>query len=322
VNRLFALAVLLLAVLVAPRAYAQDDARTHFNEGMKLLGKGDYDGACAAFEKSEKAGKPTMATSYQLGRCNEGRDKFGLAHEHYLRAAQLGDESGDPERATIARQRAQEVGAKAPKLIIVVTAERRADRMRIELDGEALDEEDWGKPLPVAERPHRLVVSAPGKKSATMQLPAPDTGKSVRVEVPKLSPGSGSTAVEAPAPSTQPGPRPAPAPPPPGAIPPPMGPGYELERRSPGLFGLGITFVCVGGVGILVGGIWAGGSATFDGEPHPGSIVTLVGGVALLGTGIPLIVIYGKKVPPEQPTAAVTVEPLIGAGSGGVRVTF
>jgi hypothetical protein len=320
VNRLVALAILVCAALATSGARAQkNDAQTHFNEGMKLFAKGDYDGACAAFEKSEKVGKPTMASSFQLGRCNEGREKYGLAFEYYERAARLGDQSGDPERATIARQRAQDAGAKAPKLVFHVAAERRVDRMRIELDGEAVDDEDWGKPIPVAERPHRVVVTAPGKKSATLQLPAPETGKTTKVDIPKLSPGSGS-AEPTPPPTAKPG-APAPATGPRPALPPGYGQPIEMERRNTGLFATGIVFICLGGLGIVVGGIWTAGTALVDEVAIP-AVVTLIGGVALLGTGIPLVVIFGKKVPPSEPAAGVRVEPILGPTSGGLRVTF
>lgn len=327
-NRILALALLFLAVLAAPAARA-DEARNQFNEGMRLLAKGDYQGSCTAFEKSEAAGKPTMATRYQLGRCNEGREKYGKAYVAYQSAAALADKGGDPERATIARQRAQEVASKAPKIALVVPADRDVDGMRIRLDGEPVGREDWGRALPVAEGAHRVVVEAPKRTSATIQLNAPEGGEVAKIEIPKLAPAG--TSPE-PAPSATPSPAPGAAPQGPNSYydrtaAPPMG-GPEMKRKNNGLFWTGVALVIAGGVTGIIGAIRVGIDAGSDVPPGPDGIGMVVVGGVFLSVGIPFMAVFGRKVPaePEQPEAkekaGPTVEPLIAPTGGGLRVRF
>lgn len=275
-------------------ARADEERRAHFQLGMELLAKSDYEGACAAFEKAEAKG-PAIGSSYQLGRCNEGRGKYGLAYESYKRAAMLADSAGDGERASIARDRAAEMEPKAPKLLIVVPPDRAASGMTVRIDGKVVA--DWSSAAPIGEGSHRIEISAQGRSSASLAVEVRMQAEVVRVTVPELAPLA--TA----------------APPPPEEEP-------EERRRNPALFWTGIGLTIGGGCALIAGlGILGNAEATGDPTYSPGGIALLVSSAALLGVGIPFTIVYGRKQPVEA-ASAVIVEPRIGAGSASLSVTF
>ena len=285
-------AIVLSALTWTAMARADEERRAHFQLGMELLAKSDYEGACAAFEKAEANG-PAIGSSYQLGRCNEGRGKYGLAYESYTRAATLADSAGDGERASIARERAAEMAPRAPKLLIVVPPDRAAAGMTVRIDGKAVV--DWSSAAPIGEGSHRIEIAAQGRSSVAVAVEVRMQAEVVRVTVPELPPLASA------------------APPPPDEEP-------EERRRNPALFWTGVGLTIGGGCALIAGlGILGNAEATADPTYSPAGIVLLVSSAALLGVGIPFTIVYGRKEPAE---AAVIIEPRIGPGSASLSVTF
>jgi hypothetical protein len=286
-------AIVLLSLTWTAMSRADEERRAHFQLGMELLAKSDYEGACAAFEKAEAKG-PAIGSSYQLGRCNEGRGKYGLAYESYKRAAMLADSAGDGERASIARDRAAEMEPKAPKLLIVVPPDRAANGMTVRIDGKAVA--DWSGAAPIGEGSHRIEIGAQGRSSVAVAVEVRMQAEVVRVTVPELPP----LASAAPPPDEEP----------------------EERRRNPALFWTGVGLTIGGGCALIAGlGILGNAEATADPTYSPAGIVLLVSSAALLGVGIPFTIVYGRKQPAE-PASAVIIEPRIGAGSASLSVTF
>lgn len=304
------MALVLAMVTVAPAAFGQS-AQDHFNEGMKRLAKSDWNGACAAFEKSEQP-EPTMATRYQLGRCNEERGHFGTAYLMYQSAADIADKQGDTKRRDVARQRVAELEPKATKLVILVPPDRQVDGMSIKRDGTVVPKGEWNKAAVVSNGFHDVQVSAPGRKNVTMRVEAKDTGSVSKITVPALEAdaGGGSNgAAPAPAPTTAPTSSSTSVPPAYGTTP-TADAGPAMERKNPAMFW--------SGMGLIIGGALAGaagaglyGLAAQNGDPGqgtalpvpPGSIASWTIAVALIATGIPLMVIGGRKVPAGAPAA-------------------
>jgi hypothetical protein len=310
-------ALVALMMWVSP-ASAQVAGEGDFNEGMRLLSKGDYDGACAAFERSEVNG-PTMASRYQLGRCNEERSHFGSAYLAYLKSAELAEKKGDTKRAAVARQRARELEDRAPKLVFVVPPANLVQGLTIKRNGASVPNSDWGKAIVIEEGQHNIQIGAPGRKTVSMQIDAQGPGRPAMVTVPTLEAGNDPTE-----PVVVPKPTPAASPKPKGAQPPPLQP-YQGEqpkpgdRKSPALFWTGVGLVTSGGLAAVLGGIAWG----LDGlpEPPPGAIVSFVGAGVFLAVGIPFMAVGGRRNGPEA-ALAPRLEPVVMPTGAGLKLTF
>jgi hypothetical protein len=320
------LALCILVGLLSLAAVAHgNDRKASFQEGMKLLATGDYDGACAAFEKSEVPA-PTVSTQYQLGRCNESRGRFGSAHRFFLSAAGLAEEAGDAGRAKTARQRAREVEPKAGKMAIIVSQDRQIAGLTITCDGVQIAQKDWGKAMPIDSGKHTIELSAPGMESKTIEAESTGPGKPTLVEAPALvatGSGGGATAPTATGTAT------APPPPPPGAGEP------EMVRKSAGGFWTGVALTAVGGLNILGGvGLWVQDETA---DAPVGPIALLIAGGAILGVGLPLMFVFGKRVPagpdgePVEEASgetrpategAVYLQPMVTPTGAGLRLLF
>src|SRR5438094_8661227 len=88
----------LSAASVAPRTAFADETKQHFDRGLQLMAEKKFDAACDEFAASD-ATAPTMATKFQLGRCNEARQRWATARYEFLECARLATEAGDLKRA-------------------------------------------------------------------------------------------------------------------------------------------------------------------------------------------------------------------------------
>jgi hypothetical protein len=323
---LLVLATLLTAQLASVPAQAQDPMRKHFNEGMKRLAKGDFDGACRYFEASENKG-PRVASSYQLGKCNEGRNRFGSAYVAYVRAAKLADKEGDTKRGKVARDRAKEIEPKVARYALVVASP--VDGMRIRVDGRTVPREEWNSARAGDDGSHTVEVSAPGHNPSVFEMHT-KVGETAKVAIPALKKGKDTTSSSdtteggagGDAAASGSG----------GAVPPPIKEGDGMKRKSTALFFTGMGLLIAGGIAGIAGGLTYAIDAAESGDdaPEARSIALWVFAVAGIGVGIPFMVVYGKKVPdepePGEPTkpaeTGVIIEPLVSPTGGGLRVRF
>ena len=85
--------------------------------------------------------------------------------------------------------------------------------------------------------------------------------------------------------------------------------------------------LAVGGLGALVGGLWWGVAGELGGEVAAPAAVTILG-VGLIGGGIAMIVIGGKKVPADptdgsaEPPAVASPVPEVAIGLGSVQAKW
>ncbi len=266
------------------------EAEGKFDIGMDRMERGDYEGACRAFAKSD-ALEPAVASKYQLGRCRLAQKRYASARTAFADAAKLASDSGDAKRAGVARERVAEMELKAPRFLVTVPAQHRVAGLAIRRNDEALPPAWWGKVHFIDPGLYTLEASAPGYKTWSYRIDARSAGVVVQVAVPPLT----STSTTA------------------GAVPPAGG---RLERRNNALFwtGLGLT---IGGPVFLAAGIL--GTASEEIETESGVGVAVLG-TAMLGAGIPFMIIFGKKVPTNRST--VRFEPLLSPTGAGLRVRF
>jgi len=325
---LLVLATLLTAQLASVPAQAQDAMRKHFNEGMKRLAKGDFDGACRYFEASENKG-PRVASSYQLGKCNEGRNRFGSAYVAYVRAAKLAEKEGETKRAKVARDRAKEIEPKVARYALVVSSP--VEGMRIRVDGRTVPKEEWNSARAGDDGSHTVEVSAPGHNPKVFEMHT-KVGETAKIAIPALEKGKDTTSTsDATEGGAVAGGGDAAAGASGSAVPPPIREGDGMKRKSTALFFTGMGLLIAGGIAGIAGGLlYAVDSVEGEDEPQARSIGLWVFAVAGIGVGIPFMVVFGKKVPdepeagePAQPAeTGIIIEPLVSPTGGGLRVRF
>jgi hypothetical protein len=321
-------------LLAAPGAGAQpvdaatkSAARSVAEDALKLYDKGDFAGA---FEKANRANElvhaPTMALL--TGRCLEKLGRWVEASEKYLEAANA---SLEPN-ASAAQKSAQTEATKARAALLprIPAVELALDAptadAQVTLDGKVVPPAMVGIKRPIDPGKHNVAVARAGA-SATQDFTLKEAD-SVRL-VLKAPPGNPGNAGR----PANPGgsyytPPPAGGPPPmmyaPGSAPPPA-----MKRRSTGLFVTGVIFIPVGSIVTLAGTFLLVANA--EGGGNVGAPATLGVGLAMLGGGIVMTVVGGKKVPVTQaslldprhspPSPKASITPLLGPMSG-LRVQF
>jgi hypothetical protein len=109
----------------------------------------------------------------------------------------------------------------------------------------------------------------------------------------------------------------------------------EMKRRSTGLMAGGIVVTSLGALTALAGGIVYAGATKYelvdcgipdvscataerrdDSAQQTAGMITMIGGIAMIGAGIPMIIIGAKKVP------VTTAQVQVGPRSVGLRGTF
>lgn len=89
----------------------------------------------------------------------------------------------------------------------------------------------------------------------------------------------------------------------------------EPPRRSIGMMVTGIVLTSVGAVAALTGAAIAGDAENCEGEAcrrfgaHGYGVGLGVGGLAVIGAGIPLLVVGAQRVDPDEPAIALTIRP-------------
>lgn len=327
-SRSFALFAAVVSLLLAMSRGARADtaaAQALFADAKKLMGAGKYAEACPKLEESQRLA-PGIGTQFNLASCYESLGKTASAWSLYLEVAGASKAANQLDREKVARQAAAALEPKLSRLTITVSKSAPPD-IEVKRDGAAVGKAQWGTAIPVDPGEHKIAATAPGTKPWESTITVEKQGTKT-VEVPALEAGAGPVAgapgAGAPAayyPTTAPPPNNRP----------------KMKRRSGGMMAGGIIALSVGALATLGGGFGAvvcagsnsvgnavggtGGAA--DGCSTGAALGVMVGGLVLVGGGITLIAIGGKKVPVED-TAKSTLVPTVGIGPGSasLRWTF
>ncbi len=262
-----------------------------FAEGMALFDKGQYAQACERFQRSLDARRGT-GTLYQLGRCHSQLGRYASAQAFFEQAAAQARAAGQSDREQVATSRARELDAKVSKLVIEVPAASRVAGLVIERDQKTVATGSWGRAVPLDAGTYKITARVDGGKSWQRTVVLSAAGE-VRVTIPNLR---------------QPGPP----------------DGLRLERRSPALFWTGIGLTGAGGIALAIGAVGYSictESHCRDDEQN-GYIASAVIGLALAGGGVPLFLVFGRKVPAEPKPAAAKLEASLGPTSATLRLRF
>jgi tetratricopeptide (TPR) repeat protein len=189
----------LLAVLLARPALADSAAAAAaeglFREGRELMEKGELDKACAKLAESQRL-DPSSGTLLNLATCHEKQNKLASAWSEFLSSASLARSQNRPERVAEAQRRAADLEPKVSYLTVVLA--EKVPGTTVKIDDVELEASALGSRIPVDSGERVVVVSAPGRQSATMKITIGAEHDSQTLNVPKLAPSA-----KAPAPAPQ-----------------------------------------------------------------------------------------------------------------------
>ena len=183
--------VALVGALACP-AWAQvGDAEAAFRRGRALMSAGKVDQACQQFALSLSL-DPQHGTRYNLALCHEAQGKTATA---WAEMKQLATEDTNPGRRAEAARRAEALGKKTSKLVIVAPA--RADGLVVRRDGIDVTAQ-VGKPEPIDPGTYKLEATATGRTAVTWDVEVVGEGKTIRVEIPGETQSAGAYPRELP----------------------------------------------------------------------------------------------------------------------------
>jgi hypothetical protein len=328
-------ALALLAPSGVARAEERDPAAAQalFDEGKKLIAAGKYSEACAKLAESQRL-DPGMGTQFHLADCQEKSGKVASAWANFLEVASQARAAGQGDRERAALKRAGQLESRLPKLRIDVPEANRAPGLEIRRDGALVGSAQWGTPLPVDPGEHELVATAPGKRTLSQKVRV-EIGKTNALVLPALEAEPASANQAAPAQAfvaaeAAAGPEPA------SSAPSDSSPSHDSGAESTGTNPLIFGLAGLGVVGLGVGTVFGlMASSTYDdskAECRPddpnlcsqtgvglrddaraqGNIATVafvVGGAALAGAGIWLLVDSGSSEKSTALAAGVRTTP-------------
>ena len=162
-------------------------AQALFDEGRQMMTEGRPADACPRFEESQRLDSG-LGTQYHLADCYESLGKLASAHTLFLEVAAQAEALGQKRREQLARQRAEAVQPRLPKLSIEVPPASVAQMLLIERDGSPVGRAQWGLAVPVDPGMHRVRASAPGYVSWEAQVDVSNDPAVRRLSVPPLQP--------------------------------------------------------------------------------------------------------------------------------------
>jgi hypothetical protein len=311
---------------LAQNAPDQAEARTLFDDGVRLFKAGDFPAACSKLEASYHlfAG---IGTRGKLAECYEKVGRTASAWAMYREVAALAGKAGDATRESVARDRAAALEPKLAHLTVVVPPPADIPGLVVKRGGETVERGAVGTPVPVDAGTLHFEIGATGRVTKTADLPVSD-GQSVTFTVPELD--------EAPVPP------PAPVAPPPLApadsAPPPAEATRSWQRPTAIAVGAaGVVTVVVGAAlaltakssydGAFSGGHCDRGSLTCDptgqsqidgarSQANVGGIVLGVGAVVAVGGAV----LFFTAPRPVTTTTGWRLVPEVGPRSAGLTI--
>jgi hypothetical protein len=176
-------AVLVLAAGPAVAGPDQERADVLFKAGKSLLAKQKYQEACSAFAESNQL-DPAIGTMLNLALCYEGWGKLARAQAAYLEAEKLAAIKGDRTRAAAARQRADALTPKIPRIVFTGLVEPLPADFAVTFDGDAIGTEAVKAGIPTDPGPHAIAYMADGvTQSVQVELEESQT-KEVPLRLP------------------------------------------------------------------------------------------------------------------------------------------
>jgi hypothetical protein len=161
-------------------------AQALFDEAKKLMAAGNFADACPKLEESQRL-DPTSGTLINLADCYEKHGRLASAWSAFLDAAAAANRSGHGDRARAARDRAAALAPRLSKIAITVAGGDSVAGIEVKRDGAVVGKAQWGVPLPADQGLHKVIVSAPGRKTWAKSVVVKGGADTLKVAVPDLA---------------------------------------------------------------------------------------------------------------------------------------
>jgi hypothetical protein len=321
--------MVLFAQVAAAGPTSQEKADALFKKGKTLLGQQQYADACAAFAESHKL-DPAIGTVLNLALCFEGWGKVASAQKAYLEAEKLAAIKGDQKRASAARQRADALTPRIPKIVFTGLPDALPPDLTVAIDADQVGLDALRTGISVDPGPHVVHYSVEGAKKTIKVEMAESTSKEVKLDLPEPKVETG------PDPGTGNGTG--------------TGAGIGAELDDPPVKGRGrgrrITGLVVGGAGVVATGVGVtlalmarsdynsaysahcdetgcddvGYKATHDARSKANVATIIVGvGAAAIATGV-ILYLTAPSGKPAAKREHVWIRPVVTDGGGAIVI--
>jgi hypothetical protein len=332
----------LVATLFARAATAQQappasndaaNADSLFTEAKQLMANGDYATACPKLAESYRL-DPGTGTLTALAVCHQHIGKVATAWNEFVEVASSAQRQGRADREAFARQQITAIEPLLSRLTIQVPPEVAAiPKLEVRRDATVVSQPAWGVPVPVDPGDHLIEATAPDREPWTAHITVDANADKKEIAVPVLD-----KQVAATPPVEQ---TPTPSPVTPAETP--------TDHHAP--FPMRTVGLVVGGAGIVslaLGGYFGASAISKSSDAkkecpasspcgNAGAVsenndaksdalisdITVIAGVAAIGTGVFMFLTAPKEAaPPSEaaPTSAWRLVPTIGRHGAGLTL--
>lgn len=175
-------AALAWASVAAAAPSKQDVAKADklFRDAKILMGQNKFTEACPKLEESQSL-DPAPGTKYQLAVCYENTGRPATALAYYLEIADLAKSAGYKDKEKVARDKADALEPRVPRIVIEVPAAAPAS-MTVRRDGAVVDPSQYNRPILVDPGSITVEAEASGRKPFRSTVVV--QGEGTRVLVP------------------------------------------------------------------------------------------------------------------------------------------
>ncbi|HVJ14812.1 MAG TPA: hypothetical protein VM686_05200 [Polyangiaceae bacterium] len=204
-------AIVLALLLPVGQASAQDRdpgaAQALFDQARQLVKEGKFAEACPKLVESNRL-DPGIGTQFHLADCYEQGGKIASAWGTFLDVASQARAAGQTDREKAAQKRAEKLEPRLPRLTLNVPEQSRVPGLEIWRGGVLIGAAQWGTPMPVDPGEIEILATANGKKDFKQTLRL-EEGKTASFDLPALVDAGAATPEPAPGPPAQAKPAPS-----------------------------------------------------------------------------------------------------------------
>ena len=172
-----AVAVAATAVSTAAVADKKEEARVHFEEGVRLYEDGQYEQAAIAFARAYEL-KPSFKLLFNIGQAESELKHYARALEAFTRYLAEGGDQIPPERVTTVKSEIERLNA----LVGLIIVECPVDGAKVLLDNENKGETPLESPIFVDIGKHEVMIKQ-GQEELLREVVRVAGGQRVTIEV-------------------------------------------------------------------------------------------------------------------------------------------
>lgn len=182
-----------IAIAASPgSAAAQEEpdkatAEALFQEARALVGAGHAEQACPKFEASQRL-DPGLGTLLNLADCYERVGRTASAWATFREAEALAEKRGEHERGKLARERADALAPRLPRILIRVSEQARLPGLVVRRGEVAIDAAAFATAVPIDPGLYEIEASAPGRRPWQRAVRVGPGPTLVEVVIPVLAP--------------------------------------------------------------------------------------------------------------------------------------